>query len=155
MGFALVAFFLACHIGFALAMPIDASDMEKGNFTKLEHTALNLTQPTPKPKKSSATQSVSSGLRVRYYMNVKITHYCPCRKCNGNTLRRGAWGAYLQDGMVASKTLPRGTRVGINGRIYRVEDKCARSGVIDIFVSKSHAAAYNMGSYRARVAVYY
>lgn len=85
--------------------------------------------------------------------NVKITYYCPCYTCNGNTLRRGQWGAYLRDGMIASKDLPRGTKVKINGKTYVVEDRCARSGVIDIFVDKPHSQVYNMGSYRANVQV--
>lgn len=85
--------------------------------------------------------------------NVKITYYCPCYTCNGNTLRRGRWGAFLRDGMIASRDLPRGTRVRINNRIYVVEDRCARSGVIDIFVDKPHRQVYNMGSYRTNVQI--
>lgn len=110
---------------------------------------------TPKPTSTNKTKTTSSTPRVKYYTYVKVTHYCPCKKCNGNTLRRGAWGAYLQEGMVASRDLPRGTKVGLNGRIYRVEDKCARSGVLDIFISKSHATALRMGTYRAKIAIYY
>lgn len=136
------------------------------DVTKLKQNILNIAEvntvplvtpkptPTPTPK-PTGTKTSTTSLRVRYYTFVKVTHYCPCKKCNGNTLRRGAWGAYLQNGMVASRDLPRGTKVGLNGKIYRVEDKCGRSGVLDIFVDGSHAKAYSMGAYRAKIAIYY
>lgn len=92
--------------------------------------------------------------KVKYTTrSVKITYYCPCYKCNGNNLRRGLWGAYLREGMIASRDLARGTRVKIKNRTYVVEDRCAKKGVIDIFVDKPHRQVYNMGSYRTTVQI--
>lgn len=61
----------------------------------------------------------------------RITEYCP--SCNDP---RGSYdsssGVHLEEGMVACKWLPNGTRLRINGDEYVVKDYCGTEA-IDIF----------------------
>lgn len=130
--------------------------MEESDFLPLDLDAEQETvqlQPGSNAK-TNTNNNAGTGDTGKYKTRtMKVTYYCPCSKCNGNSLRRGKWGAYLREGMVASKDLPRGTKVIIKGKTYVVEDRCAKSGVIDIFVDKPHSRVYNMGSFRTTVKI--
>lgn len=81
--------------------------------------------------------------------NFKITHYCPCVKCNGNYGNKTALGTKLtpyKTIAVDPRIIPLGTKVEIQGRIYVAEDTggAIKGNRIDMCVS-SHAEAYKKG----------
>lgn len=100
---------------------------------------------------STETASKSSGYYVKTY---KITHYCGCEKCNPGNAGRTASGKSLKVGMIAMRGVPFGTVVEINGKKYVVEDRCASSSVIDVYV-ETHSGALQKGTYTAKVKIYY
>lgn len=96
-------------------------------------------------------EPVKEGSKV--YLGVfRITHYCPCRKCNGK------WaGGPTESGKmphtnhtiaVDKRQIPLGSEVVINGQHYIAEDTGSgiKSNCIDIFVG-SHQEALNKGVY--------
>ncbi len=108
------------------------------------------TSTTTKTTESATTTTTSTDYYVKTY---KITHYCGCSKCNPGNAGRTASGKTLKIGMVAMLGVPFGTIVEINGTKYVVEDRCASSSVIDIYVS-SHSEALQKGTYTAQVKIY-
>ena len=80
----------------------------------------------------------------------KLSFYCPCRKCNGNSHRITASGTTLTEGRtiaVDSRKIPLGSVVHIDGfGDFIAEDtgSAIKGNKIDIFVS-SHAEAYRLG----------
>ena len=79
----------------------------------------------------------------------KITHYCPCAKCNGSTHNKTASGTTLtpyRSIAVDPKIIPLGTKVEIQGKTYVAEDTggAIKGNKIDICV-KSHSEAYQKG----------
>ena len=115
-----------------------------------------------RPKNVDYDASVSGGMQIpqgeSYTLEVEVTHYCPCYRCNGNNLAKAASGKPLAVGMVAMSThYPFGTKLMINGNIYTVED---RGGPefndihrVDIFV-KTHAEALRLGRYKTVATIY-
>ena len=104
-----------------------------------------------------APVAVGSGNPVM--LEVEVTHYCPCEKCNGKNVGINAMGKPLAVGMVAmSSYYPFGTQIMINGILYTVEDR-GGTGIennihrVDIFVS-SHEEALRLGRYRTTAVIY-
>jgi len=85
----------------------------------------------------------------------RMTHYCPCRKCNGSNAGRTASGAPMQVGrtVATGRQYPFGTRLLINGTIYTVEDRGVPNGCIDILVG-SHAEANRRGLFHTNVFIW-
>lgn len=85
---------------------------------------------------------------------MRITHYCPCRKCNGRNAGRTASGAAMTPGRtVAAKGFPYGTRLLINGVVYTVEDRGVPAGCVDI-LTETHGEAKRRGMYYTNVFVW-
>ena len=85
----------------------------------------------------------------------RMTHYCPCRKCNGGNAGRTASGAPMTVGrtVATGREFPFGTRLLINGQIYTVEDRGVPNGCVDILVG-SHSEAYRRGVFRSDIFVW-
>lgn len=85
---------------------------------------------------------------------MRITHYCPCRKCNGRNAGKTASGEPMTPGRtVAAKGFPYGTKMLINGVIYTVEDRGVPVGCVDI-LTESHGEAKRRGMYYTNVFVW-
>lgn len=92
-----------------------------------------------------------------YKGEFKITYYCPCGKCNGNTHRITASGNKLVPGLsiaVDRKVIPLGSTVLINGKEYIAHDtgSAIKGNRIDICVS-SHSEALQLGKTTATIYV--
>ena len=80
----------------------------------------------------------------------RITHYCPCSKCNGKWANQTSSGAKPIAGRtiaVNPKTIPYGSEVMINDHVYVAEDTggvVRRTKTIDILVD-DHKTAWNLG----------
>lgn len=85
----------------------------------------------------------------------RMTHYCPCRKCNGSNAGRTASGAPMSVGrtVATGREFPFGTRLLINGTIYTVEDRGVPNGCVDILVG-SHSEAYQRGVFHSEIFVW-
>lgn len=85
----------------------------------------------------------------------RMTHFCPCRKCNGSNAGRTASGAPMTVGrtVATGREFPFGTRLLINGTIYTVEDRGVPNGCVDILVG-SHSEAYRRGVFRSDIFVW-
>ena len=85
----------------------------------------------------------------------RMTHFCPCRKCNGRNAGRTASGAPMTVGRTVApgREFPFGTRLLINGTIYTVEDRGVPNGCVDILVG-SHSEAYRCGVFRSEIFVW-
>ena len=85
----------------------------------------------------------------------RMTHFCPCRKCNGRNAGRTASGAPMQVGrtVATGREYPFGTKLLINGQIYTVEDRGVPNGCVDILVG-SHSEAYQRGVFRSDIFVW-
>lgn len=85
----------------------------------------------------------------------RMTHYCPCRKCNGSNAGRTASGAPMIPGrtVATGREFPFGTRLLINGTIYTVEDRGVPNGCVDILVD-SHSEANRRGVFRSDIFVW-
>ena len=85
----------------------------------------------------------------------RMTHYCPCRKCNGSNAGRTASGAPMTVGrtVATGREFPFGTRLLINGTIYTVEDRGVPNGCVDILVG-SHSEAYQRGVFRSDIFIW-
>lgn len=81
----------------------------------------------------------------------KLTAYCSCSKCCGKSDGITASGTKATAGRtVATKGIPFGTKLMINGETYIVEDRGVGSGVIDIYFD-SHSEALSFGVQYAKV----
>jgi len=76
----------------------------------------------------------------------KITYYCPCEYCCGNSNGITASGTYATAGRTIAADLPLGTRVMIGGHEYVVEDRggAIHGNIIDMFCN-SHQEALEKG----------
>ena len=85
----------------------------------------------------------------------RMTHFCPCRKCNGRNAGRTASGAPMSVGrtVATGREFPFGTRLLINGTIYTVEDRGVPNGCIDILVG-SHAEANRRGLFHTNIFIW-
>lgn len=85
----------------------------------------------------------------------RMSHFCPCRKCNGSNAGRTASGAPMTVGrtVATGREFPFGTRLLINGTIYTVEDRGVPNGCVDILVD-SHSEAYQRGVFRSEIFVW-
>ena len=85
----------------------------------------------------------------------RMSHFCPCRKCNGSNAGRTASGAPMTIGrtVATGREFPFGTRLLINGAIYTVEDRGVPNGCVDILVG-SHSEAYQRGVFRSYIFVW-
>ncbi len=85
----------------------------------------------------------------------RMSHFCPCRKCNGSNAGRTASGAPMSIGrtVATGREFPFGTRLLINGTIYTVEDRGVPNGCVDILVD-SHSEAYQRGVFRSEIFVW-
>ena len=85
----------------------------------------------------------------------RMTHFCPCRKCNGRNAGRTASGAPMTVGrtVATGREFPFGTRLLINGTIYTVEDRGVPNGCVDILVD-SHGEANRRGVFRSEIFVW-
>lgn len=85
----------------------------------------------------------------------RMTHYCPCRKCNGSNAGRTASGAPMTVGrtVATGQEFPFGSRLLINGQIYTVEDRGVPNGCVDILVD-SHSEAYRRGVFRSEIFIW-
>lgn len=85
----------------------------------------------------------------RFVGNFKITHYCPCKTCNGSWGGKTALGTIMtpyRTIAVDPRVIPLGSKVEINGGIYIAEDTggAIKGNRIDLCVS-SHSEAYKRG----------
>ena len=82
----------------------------------------------------------------------RMTHFCPCRKCNGSNAGRTASGAPMIPGrtVATGREFPFGTRLLINGQAYVVEDRGVPNGCVDILVG-SHSEANRRGVFRSEI----
>ena len=93
----------------------------------------------------------ANGHHLEYLGEFNITHYCPCRKCNGKNAGLDGFGHPLEWGCVAvdPKVIPMHTRLVIDGYDAVFEARDTGSGItgrdIDIFVPVSHSEALQMG----------
>lgn len=78
----------------------------------------------------------------------RMSHFCPCRKCNGSNAGRTASGAPMTVGrtVATGREFPFGTRLLINGQIYVVEDRGVPRGTIDI-LTPTHGEALDRGKF--------
>lgn len=95
---------------------------------------------------------------VGHWENVgryRMSHFCPCRKCNGSNAGRTASGAPMTVGrtVATGREFPFGTRLLINGQAYVVEDRGVPNGCVDILVD-SHSEAYRRGVFRSEIFVW-
>lgn len=78
----------------------------------------------------------------------RISHYCPCAKCNDGYKRTKTGKPYKPYEMVAvdPRVIPLGTKVRINGKVYTAEDigGAIKGNRIDILVG-SCKEAYREG----------
>lgn len=95
---------------------------------------------------AAAAQTKSNNNNSSYLGKYKLTYYCSCSKCCGKSDGITASGKKAQEGItVASNSIPLGTKISIDGRVYEVQDRGGMaSNVIDVFVS-SHQKALNLG----------
>ena len=92
----------------------------------------------------------------------RISHYCACEKCCGKWADgHFASGKKVYVGGVACNWLKFGTKIEIDGKIYTVEDRGAKSifgdnnnhiKAIDIYCD-SHQEARNKGIYYSKVKI--
>lgn len=110
-----------------------------------------VSEKTEKPKKTTSPTKTNNGFTVK---TMTITYYCSCTKCCGpNAKGITASGKKVQEGMVAMKGVPFGTKIEINGKQYVVEDRGVGAGCVDVYVS-SHQRALELGRHKAEVKVY-
>jgi hypothetical protein len=84
----------------------------------------------------------------------RITHYCPCKRCNGRNAGKTASGAAMTPGRtVAAKGYQFGTKLRINGQTYTVEDRGVPARCVDILV-ETHEEALRRGMYYTEVFVW-
>ena len=87
--------------------------------------------------------------KKRFVGNFKITHYCPCKTCNGSWGSKTAIGTTMtpyRTIAVDPRIIPLGSKVEINGKVYIAEDTggAIKGNRIDMCVS-SHSEAYRKG----------
>lgn len=93
----------------------------------------------------------ANGHQLIYLGEFNITHYCPCRKCNGKWGAIDGFGNPLEWGCIATdrRVIPMHTKVVIDGYDAVFEARDTGSGIsgrdIDIFVPVSHSEALQMG----------
>lgn len=110
-----------------------------------------VSEKTEKPKKTTSPTKTNNGFTVK---TMTITYYCSCTKCCGpNAKGITASGKKVQEGMVAMKGVPFGTKIEINGKQYVVEDRGVGAGCVDVYVS-SHQKALELGRHKAEVKIY-
>ncbi|MBO6270043.1 MAG: 3D domain-containing protein [Clostridium sp.] len=85
----------------------------------------------------------------------RMSHFCPCRKCNGRNAGRTASGAPMVVGrtVATGREYPFGTKLLINGQIYTVEDRGVPNGCVDI-LTESHSEANRRGVFRSEIFVW-
>lgn len=117
-------------------------------------------QPVFGHKVAKSSSQVSELLLGSYAFagNYKLSFYCPCYSCNGNTHRKTASGTTLTEGRtvaVDKRTIPLGTKIHIEGfGDFIAEDtgSAIKGNRIDVYVS-SHAQALQLGIKYANVYV--
>ena len=110
-----------------------------------------VSKKTEKPKETTSPTKTNNGFTVK---TMTITYYCSCTKCCGpNAKGITASGKQVQEGMVAMKGVPFGTKIEINGKQYVVEDRGVGAGCVDVYVS-SHQKALELGRHKAEVKIY-
>ena len=111
-----------------------------------------LYQPTFGHKVAKSASQVSETMLKTYAYsgNYKLSFYCPCYTCNGNTHRKTASGTTLTEGRtvaVDKRQIPLGTKIHIDGfGDFIAEDtgSAIKGNRIDVYVS-SHAQALQLG----------
>lgn len=85
----------------------------------------------------------------------RMSHFCPCRKCNGSNAGRTASGAPMTVGrtVATGREFPFGTRLLINGQVYTVEDRGVPNGCVDILVD-SHGEANRRGMFCSEIFIW-
>jgi len=90
--------------------------------------------------------------------NLIVTAYCACHICCGpNAQGITASGKKPIEGITvaASRKIPFGTKIAIDGKTYIVQDRLAKKydGRVDIYMS-SHKKALNFGKQQKQVTIY-
>lgn len=113
------------------------------------------------------TTAPSAAENGKYLGKFKITVYCACRKCcgkyadnrpldeNGNPIVYGAHGRILvpQYSIATDpRIIPSGTKVIINGKVYRADDTggAVKGNVIDVYCGTDHSEALKIASQYSR-----
>lgn len=96
--------------------------------------------------KSSSTSTSNKGT---YIGKFRVSHYCPCAKCNGKSGARTASGVFPKVGVTiaASKSFKFGTKLYLNGigtRVVQDRGGAITGNKIDLFVG-SHKEAMRLG----------
>ena len=108
----------------------------------------------PVKKETAKIKTSRGGSQARYLGTFTISHYCSCKICCGaNATGTTASGKKVREGMVAaSRNIPFGTKLKIDGVVYSVEDRLATKydSRIDVFVN-SHSEAIKLGVKREKV----
>lgn len=90
--------------------------------------------------------------KKQFIGHFKISHYCPCSKCNGSYGNKTALGTKIEPYRtiaVDPKIIPLGSKVEIQGSVYVAEDTggAIKGNRIDVCVA-SHSEAYRKGLLR-------
>lgn len=117
-------------------------------YKNLSNQFVELTQVYNQQVKVEAARYNSSNNK-RYLGRFRISYYCPCKKCCGNTKGITASGRKLTpytSVAVDSRVIPLGSTISINGKQYRCDDKggAIKGNRIDVCVS-SHSEALRLG----------
>ena len=124
-------------------------------------TAAPATTVVTTTKRQTTAQSAAE--KGKYLGKFKITVYCACRKCcgkyadnrpldeNGVPIVYGAHGRVLipQYSIATDpRVIPSGTKVIINGKVYRADDtgSAVKGKVIDVYCGTDHSEALKLAS---------
>jgi 3D (Asp-Asp-Asp) domain-containing protein len=128
---------------------------------------LHINNCTAQVNSTQKTQSISACARAtaetQYQQhvtlsNITVTAYCLCFKCCPKSSKGiTASGQKPIEGVTvaASRSIPLGTRIAIDGRTYIVQDRLAKKydSRVDIYFNK-HQDAKNFGKQTKQVTIY-
>lgn len=153
-GFALVLIlcgFMAC--GQMTALADEPKIIMNGKYVENDPQAGAIDiQVPPINRISDALDEVdANGRQMKYLGDFRLTYYCPCATCNGNSKAIDRLGNPLVWGTVAvdPKLIPLGTQLVIDGydMIFTARDtggKWVQGHHIDVYVPVSHKEALAM-----------
>lgn len=116
---------------------VASSDSSSSSSTITTTTTTSKTETTDTTT-DTTTDKTGKYKKGKSLGTFKLTAYCPCRSCSGGYGRSTTLGpkAKAKHTIAADKSvLPLGTKVIIDGQLYRVEDtgSAVKGKVIDIF----------------------
>ena len=95
--------------------------------------------------------SAQESFEKREKRKVRVTYYCPsCNSPRGS--HKSASGARLREGYVAYNGAPLGSTIELDGKKYKVVDRCGIPNTVDIF--KDTSSCHCSGVRYATVYIY-